>query len=156
MWSVFWRHAFYIYRYITTTLLKYEMASRALTTRLNINKERKIEFFFISFIKSLWRIEFPLSTTTFAIWCDSKGWINVGDGRWRSNVLVTKLNCWWWILFISLSPTICRASASHKCLQYLDSITVIQRRLDSTIHSKEYSPNMQTDFSCSSWLSKLF
>ena len=39
--GVIYRSAFYIYRYITTTLLKYEIASRTLTIRLEYKREKK-------------------------------------------------------------------------------------------------------------------
>jgi len=62
-----------------------------------------------------------------------KGYIDVGDGCWRPNVLVTSLRCWW---LIQVTDLIHWENHQHngKSRQHNDSITNISNRLPSSSH----------------------
>ena len=63
---------------------------------------------------------------------DNDGYIDVGDGCWRQNVLVTTLRCWWRFWQFD-SPTSCifyhkrRAPTTKRCHQNRNSVTNSQK-----------------------------
>ena len=70
------------------------------------------------------------------LWTELVGYIGVGDGCWRWNLLITSLRCWWPIYLIEKITKI-----TNKRSQHNDSVTDILNRSPTLSHQHNLDDN---------------